>query len=58
MNAEAPGKFEFNVSNRLFLSDRKMELSSGKLARFADGSAVVQVKKKKVKFVQLQNFWI
>lgn len=33
------------MSNRLFLSDRKMELSSGKLARFADGSAVVQVKK-------------
>uniref|UniRef100_A0A8C0HP57 Polyribonucleotide nucleotidyltransferase 1, mitochondrial n=1 Tax=Buteo japonicus TaxID=224669 RepID=A0A8C0HP57_9AVES len=28
---------------RLFLSDRKMELSSGKLARFADGSAVVQL---------------
>lgn len=46
MNAEVTGKFEFTVSNRLFLSDRKMELSSGKLARFADGSAVVQVKKK------------
>lgn len=39
--------FTFTVSNRLFLSHRKMELSSGKLARFADGSAVVQVKKKK-----------
>lgn len=37
--------FEFAVSNRFFLSNRKMELSSGKLARFADGSAVVQVKK-------------
>lgn len=34
------------MSNKLFLSNRKMELSSGKLARFADGSAVVQVKKK------------
>lgn len=32
------------VSTGLFLSDRKMELSSGKLARFADGAAVVQVK--------------
>ncbi|KAM4681240.1 polyribonucleotide nucleotidyltransferase 1, mitochondrial isoform 2-T2 [Amazona ochrocephala] len=31
------------MSNRLFLSNRKMELSSGKLARFADGSAVVQL---------------
>uniref|UniRef100_A0A8C0F1P8 polyribonucleotide nucleotidyltransferase n=1 Tax=Bubo bubo TaxID=30461 RepID=A0A8C0F1P8_BUBBB len=35
--------FEFTMSNRLFLSNRKMELSSGKLARFADGSAVVQL---------------
>uniref|UniRef100_A0A8B9IBZ5 Polyribonucleotide nucleotidyltransferase 1, mitochondrial n=1 Tax=Anser brachyrhynchus TaxID=132585 RepID=A0A8B9IBZ5_9AVES len=35
--------FTFTVSNRLFLSHRKMELSSGKLARFADGSAVVQL---------------
>uniref|UniRef100_A0A663MYL0 polyribonucleotide nucleotidyltransferase n=1 Tax=Athene cunicularia TaxID=194338 RepID=A0A663MYL0_ATHCN len=34
---------EFTMSNRLFLSNRKMELSSGKLARFADGSAVVQL---------------
>lgn len=31
------------VGNGWFLSRRKMELSSGKLARFADGSAVVQV---------------
>ena len=41
--------FAFAVSNRLFLSNRKMELSSGKLARFADGSAVVQVKNKQTK---------
>jgi len=40
--------FEFTMSNRLFRSHRKMELSSGKLARFADGSAVVQVIKKKL----------
>uniref|UniRef100_A0A493U481 polyribonucleotide nucleotidyltransferase n=1 Tax=Anas platyrhynchos platyrhynchos TaxID=8840 RepID=A0A493U481_ANAPP len=31
------------VGNGWFLSRRKMELSSGKLARFADGSAVVQL---------------
>lgn len=42
--------------NKFFLSFRKMELSSGKLAKFADGSAVVQVKtKKELEFVQLQN---
>lgn len=50
------------MSNRLFLSDRKMELSSGKLAKFADGSAVVQVRKKKevkiyatLKFLNLKS---
>uniref|UniRef100_A0A669Q4W9 polyribonucleotide nucleotidyltransferase n=1 Tax=Phasianus colchicus TaxID=9054 RepID=A0A669Q4W9_PHACC len=31
------------VSTAFFLSNRKMELSSGKLARFADGAAVVQL---------------
>ncbi|OXB76129.1 UNVERIFIED_CONTAM: hypothetical protein H355_005340 [Colinus virginianus] len=31
------------ISKRLFLFDRKMEMSSGKLARFADGAAVVQL---------------
>lgn len=44
------------MSNRLFLSDRKMELSSGKLAKFADGSAVVQVRKKKVKIYATLKF--
>lgn len=50
--------FEFTMSNRLFLSNRKMELSSGKLARFADGSAVVQVKKKKVKTCATSKFLV
>lgn len=40
-------EFTINSCNRFFLSFRKMELSSGKLAKFADGSAVVQVKTKK-----------
>uniref|UniRef100_A0A669QCG8 polyribonucleotide nucleotidyltransferase n=1 Tax=Phasianus colchicus TaxID=9054 RepID=A0A669QCG8_PHACC len=31
------------VTTAFFLSNRKMELSSGKLARFADGAAVVQL---------------
>uniref|UniRef100_A0A493T6R7 Polyribonucleotide nucleotidyltransferase 1, mitochondrial n=1 Tax=Anas platyrhynchos platyrhynchos TaxID=8840 RepID=A0A493T6R7_ANAPP len=35
--------FGIAVGNGWFLSRRKMELSSGKLARFADGSAVVQL---------------
>lgn len=37
------GELAFTAGNGWFLSLRKMELSSGKLARFADGSAVVQV---------------
>lgn len=41
--------FTRSSCNRLFVSFRKMELSSGKLAKFADGSAVVQVKTKKSK---------
>lgn len=59
MNADITGKFILIHHDKiLFLSNRKMELSSGKLARFADGSAVVQVKKKKLKFILLQDFCI
>ncbi|KAF1589277.1 UNVERIFIED_CONTAM: Polyribonucleotide nucleotidyltransferase 1, mitochondrial, partial [Eudyptes robustus] len=44
MSADITGKFILiHHDNILFLSNRKMELSSGKLARFADGSAVVQL---------------
>lgn len=39
-------EFTMSLCNRLILSFRKMELSSGKLAKFADGSAVVQVETK------------
>lgn len=43
---ESVHEFTMNSCNRMFLSFRKMELSSGKLAKFADGSAVVQVRTK------------